>query len=187
MNRERRDRLRDAAIGVLADSGSRGLTHRAVDRAAELPIGTAKNYFPTRDALLRAVAERCDEHYRAVPTSEPSDRESLAAMLTGLLDDAAGPGSARVLAIHELRCEAARRPWLAEIVDGIVAADFTDLERAQRQAGLPVNAERAAAVTLALHGALAVLYSRGERAFEAAGLAEPDRFVRDLLETVYPS
>ncbi|WP_231509684.1 hypothetical protein [Streptosporangium roseum] len=43
----------------MAESGGRGLTHRAVDAAADVPPGTAKNYFPTRDALVRAVAERC--------------------------------------------------------------------------------------------------------------------------------
>ncbi|MFD9166899.1 TetR/AcrR family transcriptional regulator, partial [Streptomyces sp. NPDC059558] len=66
MNQDRRDRLRDAAIGVLAEAGGRGLTHRAVDAAATVPTGTAKNYFPTRDALLRGAAERCAEQYRAL-------------------------------------------------------------------------------------------------------------------------
>ncbi|MFJ3960663.1 TetR/AcrR family transcriptional regulator [Streptomyces sp. NPDC090036] len=66
MNQDRRDRLRDAAIAVLAEAGGRGLTHRAVDAAAGVPTGTAKNYFPTRDALLRGAAERCEEQYRAL-------------------------------------------------------------------------------------------------------------------------
>uniref|UniRef100_UPI0004C8F72E TetR/AcrR family transcriptional regulator n=1 Tax=Streptomyces sp. NRRL S-237 TaxID=1463895 RepID=UPI0004C8F72E len=66
MNQDRRDRLRDAAIAVLAREGGRGLTHRAVDSAAAVPTGTAKNYFPSRDALLRAAAERCAEQYHAL-------------------------------------------------------------------------------------------------------------------------
>ncbi|MFD3869863.1 TetR/AcrR family transcriptional regulator [Streptomyces sp. NPDC058623] len=73
MNQDRRDRLRDAAVDVLGGAGGRGLTHRAVDAAADVPAGTAKNYFPTREALLRAVAERCLEHYRAAaPTLGPT-------------------------------------------------------------------------------------------------------------------
>ncbi|WP_327261063.1 TetR family transcriptional regulator [Streptomyces sp. NBC_01232] len=82
MNQDRRDRLRDAAIAVLAEAGGRGLTHRAVDAAAGVPTGTAKNYFPTRDALLRGAAERCEEQYRA-----------LAAALAGPGD---GPGRENV-------------------------------------------------------------------------------------------
>lgn len=66
MNRDRRDRLRDAAIAVLAQEGGRGLTRRAADAAAAVPTGSAKNYFPTRDALVRGAAERCAEQYRAL-------------------------------------------------------------------------------------------------------------------------
>ena len=56
----RRDLLCDCAISVLAAEGGRGLTHRAVDRAAGVPEGTTKNYFPSRDALLGAAADRMD-------------------------------------------------------------------------------------------------------------------------------
>ncbi|CAM5696803.1 Mycothiol-dependent maleylpyruvate isomerase metal-binding domain-containing protein OS=Streptomyces violarus OX=67380 GN=FHS41_000525 PE=4 SV=1 [Streptomyces violarus] len=49
---DRRTVLADAAIGVLAEAGIRGLTHRAVDRAADLPAGTTSAYYRTRQALL---------------------------------------------------------------------------------------------------------------------------------------
>ncbi|HEX5298168.1 MAG TPA: TetR/AcrR family transcriptional regulator [Streptosporangiaceae bacterium] len=51
----------DAAIAVLAEHGARGLTHRAVDRAAGLPAGTTSNYARTRAALLTLVLARIDE------------------------------------------------------------------------------------------------------------------------------
>src|SRR5690606_3757177 len=57
-NPERRDRLGDAAIEVLASEGSRGLTHRAVDQRAGLPTGTTANYYRSRESLLTAAAER---------------------------------------------------------------------------------------------------------------------------------
>lgn len=53
----RRRRLLDAAVAVLAAEGLRGLTHRAVDRAASLPEGTCSAYLRTRSALQLAVAE----------------------------------------------------------------------------------------------------------------------------------
>jgi hypothetical protein len=46
--------IADAAIGLLAAEGMRGLTHRTVDRAADLPKGSTSYYFRTRQALLQA-------------------------------------------------------------------------------------------------------------------------------------
>ncbi|MFI6449557.1 TetR/AcrR family transcriptional regulator [Kitasatospora sp. NPDC050543] len=185
MNRDRRDRLRDAAIEVLAEAGGRGLTHRAVDTAADVPPGTTKNYFPTRDALLAAVAERCVELYRDVPGPAPTDRAGLAAMLRALLENVAGPGRARMLAYLELRAEAARRPRLGAVLDTVAIADFTAFERAQRAAGLPVTPQGAATVTLALHAAIPHLLAGSHDLLTAAGLDDLDRFARGLLDTVY--
>lgn len=58
---DRRTVLADAAIGVLADAGVRGLTHRAVDAAAGLPVGTTSAYLRTRQALLTALVRRLVE------------------------------------------------------------------------------------------------------------------------------
>ncbi|GAA3622499.1 hypothetical protein GCM10022419_130220 [Nonomuraea rosea] len=184
-NQDRRQRLQDAAIEVLADQGGRGLTHRAVDTAAAVPPGTAKNYFPTRQAVLRAAAERCVELYDEVPRPVPADRESLVALMGALLADVAGAGRTRLLAYLELQAEAARLPWLAAIVDGIAAADFAAFEQAQRAAGLPVTPERATAVTLALHGALPHLLAHAPRTLAATGLHDPQGFARDLLTATY--
>jgi DNA-binding transcriptional regulator YbjK len=185
VNQDRRDRLGDAAIEVLAADGGRGLTHRAVDAAAGLPPGTTKNYFPTRQSLLLAAAERCAELYLELPRPQVSDRPTLAAMMSTLLADVAGPGRLRMLAFLELQAEAARAPWLAAIVDRIATADFTAFEAAQRAAGLPVTPERAAAFTLAVHGAILHLLASGRRALATAGLDDPGHFTRDLLDALY--
>ncbi|MBQ1105705.1 TetR/AcrR family transcriptional regulator [Streptomyces anulatus] len=191
MNPDRRDRLRDAAVEVLARDGGRGLTHRAVDRAAEVPPGTAKNYFPTRDAVLRAVAERCLEQYLALTgqlaaTQGPTDREGLTVLFRSLLENVAGPGRSRLLAVLELQAEATRRPWLSGILDPMASGDFAGFELAQRSAGLPVTPQRAAVVTLALHAAIPHLLTNGPATLAASGLDDVDRFVRDLLNAVYP-
>lgn len=58
----RREQVLDAAVAVLVDDGTYGLTHRKVDARAGVPVGTTANYFPNRLALvkgiLRVVAER---------------------------------------------------------------------------------------------------------------------------------
>lgn len=191
MNPDRRDRLRDAAVEVLARDGGRGLTHRAVDRAAEVPPGTTKNYFPTRDAVLRAVAERCLEQYLALTgqlatAQGPTDREGLTVLFRSLLENVAGPGRSRLLAVLELQAEATRRPWLSGILDPMASGDFAGFELVQRSAGLPVTPQRAAVVTLALHAAIPHLLTNGPATLAAAGLDDVDRFVRDLLDAVYP-
>ncbi|MFE1416894.1 TetR/AcrR family transcriptional regulator [Streptomyces sp. NPDC085524] len=184
-NQDRRDRLRDAAVAVLAEAGGRGLTHRAVDAAAEVPTGTAKNYFPTRDALLRAVAERCLEQYLALTAGPPpGDAEQLAALLAGLLRNVAGPGRPRMVAYMELQTEATRRPWLAALLDPIGASDFAAHAHLLRAAGLPAGPETARALTLALHGAIPHLLAGAPGALAAAGLDDLDRFTRELLDAV---
>ncbi|MCX5197130.1 TetR family transcriptional regulator [Streptomyces sp. NBC_00249] len=192
MNQDRRDRLRDAAMTVLAEAGGRGLTHRAVDAAAAVPLGTAKNYFPNRDALLRAVAERCVERYRELAAGlagtgpGPSGRAELAAFLAGLLRDVAGPGRPRLLAYLELQTEATRRPWLAALLDPIGAADFAAYGHLLAGAGLPAGPERARALTLALHGAIPHLLAGAPQTLAAAGLEDLEGFTRRVLDTVCP-
>ncbi|MFB6812213.1 TetR/AcrR family transcriptional regulator [Streptomyces sp. NPDC056387] len=192
MNQDRRDRLRDAALTVLAEAGGRGLTHRAVDTAAAVPPGTAKNYFPTRESLLRAAAERCLEQYRGVAAGldgagpGPTDRTALAALVAGLLREVAGPGRPRVLAYLELRTEAARRPWLAALLDPIGASDFAAYERLLRSAGLPAGPERARTLTLAVHGAIPHLLAGAPDTLAAAGLDDLEGFARGVLACACP-
>lgn len=192
VNQDRRDRLRDAAIAVLAEAGGRGLTHRAVDAAADVPPGTAKNYFPTRDALLRAVAERCLEQYRALADRlagagpGPADRAGLAALLAGLLRDTAGAGRPRMVAYLELQTEATRRPWLAKLLDPIAAADFAAFGHLLAAAGLPAGPAHARALTLALHGAVLHLLTGAPDTRAAAGLDDLDAFTRGVLDRVCP-
>ncbi|GAA3723752.1 hypothetical protein GCM10022225_00770 [Plantactinospora mayteni] len=64
----RRDRfavITDAAIELVAELGMRGLTHRAVDARAGLPLGSTSAYFRTRKALIEAVVRRLADLDRA--------------------------------------------------------------------------------------------------------------------------
>ena len=57
----RRDVVTDSAIARVAEQGVRGLTHRAVDALAELPVGSTSNVYRTRDALITGIMERIGE------------------------------------------------------------------------------------------------------------------------------
>ena len=122
---ERRRKLCDAAIEVLAEHGSRGLTHGQVDRYAELPDGTTSYYYRTRAALLRGVGKRVAEIDVANLQSvidEPLDPLSPFAHLAQLtMMQADGPGLMLNRARHELLLGAVRDPDLAETSQDFVA------------------------------------------------------------------
>jgi DNA-binding transcriptional regulator YbjK len=113
----RREVLADAAITVLASSGGRGLTHRAVDRAAGVAEGSTSYYFRTRDSLLRAVVERLAALDTAtLPDHSGPGRSGLVEDITDLVEQVTGTGRDRLLARYELTLEATRRPDLAEVL-----------------------------------------------------------------------
>jgi DNA-binding transcriptional regulator YbjK len=122
---ERRRDLCDAAIRVLAEHGSRGLTHGQVDRVAGVPEGTTSYYYRTRAALLRGVGKRVAEIDVANLQSvidEPVDPRSPFAHLARLtMIQASGDGLMLNRARHELLLGATRDPGLAETSQVFVA------------------------------------------------------------------
>ena len=123
----RRALIADAAISTIARDGMRGLTHRAVDRAAGLPEGSASYYFRTRQALLQATVERLAEltstdmlssaaalDSTATPALPGRDLDVLAAVTAALIESWLTTGRERQLARYELSLEATRRPELRQ-------------------------------------------------------------------------
>ncbi|GAA4194855.1 hypothetical protein GCM10022252_39850 [Streptosporangium oxazolinicum] len=162
-NPARRRALTDAAIDLLAASGVHGVTHRAVEREAGLPTGTASNYFRSREALLVATAERVVELHLAdmdrAAERRPEGDADLVEMLTESLLTAATTLRHRYLAIFELQLEAARRPVLASALAGLqeVAVRFTAGHH--DQLGLRIARERVPALIALYGGALFALVS----------------------------
>ncbi|MEU4192689.1 TetR family transcriptional regulator [Kribbella sp. NPDC026611] len=153
-NTERRTRLADAGLAVLAEAGARGLTHRAVDAAAGLPAGTASNYFKTRDALLGALGERIFERL-APDEAPPSDKEPGLELMTDYVRDIVRRLLGRrelTLALLELRLEAARRPGLHEILSRTIQEGFAADVAFNASAGLPGGAEEIRLLHFAIDG-----------------------------------
>ncbi|MEL7974592.1 TetR family transcriptional regulator [Isoptericola sp. F-RaC21] len=180
-NPERRRALTDAAIALLVDAGVHGLSHRAVERAAGLPAGTAANYFPGREELLVATAQRVvDLHLadaRAATESsvaaeplgvhrhdERDERDARAEILERMTDllaasllDAATRHRDRYLAIAELQLEARRRPALAAALAGL-ATQASDLTAAMHaDTGLDVDPAAVPTLVLLYGGTLLTL------------------------------
>jgi AcrR family transcriptional regulator len=149
-NQRRRAALADAAIAMLAESGVHGVTHRAVEKRAGLPVGTASNYFRSREALLVAVAERVGELHHADmdraaeadrPTT-PSTRDRAVDLIARSLFEAATTYRDRYLAIFELRLESLRRPALAYALNGLLhrSVSFTTGHHAALGLDIPPEA-----------------------------------------------
>jgi DNA-binding transcriptional regulator YbjK len=116
---DRRELLADTAMRLIDEVGLAGVTHRAIDAAAGVPVGTTSNYFRTRAALYEAIAHRIlDQQLAALqvaPASTP-DLEGLIDALTAAIDAGNGPARNRYLARFELSLEAARNPRLAALM-----------------------------------------------------------------------
>jgi DNA-binding transcriptional regulator YbjK len=121
VTQDRRQLLARTALEVLATTGARGLTHRAVDTRAGLPAGSTSYYFRSRTALLGACVEDLAAQDHAdldvlAPLLAATDAEALGQVLADVLFRWLGADRARHLARYELSMEALRRPELADVL-----------------------------------------------------------------------
>ena len=119
------------ALDVIAEHGVAGATHRAIARAADVPLGSTSYHFASIDSLLAAaftvhadeVAAAMEQRMCAV-----RDREgALEALAAHLARDLLGSERGLVLAF-ELYVAAARRPALREVTQGWLLRSRTALE-----------------------------------------------------------
>ena len=169
----RRAVIADAAISTIARNGMRGLTHRAVDRVAGLPEGSASYYFRTRQALLQATVERLAElstadllgsaatldgtpalDSTAAPAPPGRDLDALAAFAADLVESWLTTGRERLLARYELALEATRRPELRQTLVDSGAAIRTVVADRFAAAGVREPHKRAADFTAFIDGLL---------------------------------
>jgi len=121
VEQERRQQIARTALHVLAEAGSRGLTHRAVDAAAGLPAGSTSYYFRSRAALLQAcVADLVAQDHADLDLMSPlvtaPDEDAVAGALADVLLRWLGADRWRHVARYELSMEAVRRPDLAAVL-----------------------------------------------------------------------
>lgn len=122
---DRRRIIASAAIAVVAESGARGLTHRAVDRRAGLPSGSTSYYLRTRRALVEAVgtelAARSRESVDAIGLREPQSGEEVdlrvaAGLVAAYLRQVLTVRRGEVMARHALSLEVRDDPELHRLL-----------------------------------------------------------------------
>ncbi|MBL7256883.1 TetR/AcrR family transcriptional regulator [Paractinoplanes lichenicola] len=159
-NPQRRDLLADAGLRVLARSGARGLTHRAVDQEAEVPAGTASNYFRSRDALFSGLGERI--FARLAPTDDDVARLEQRGSMADYLRDIVRRTTREpdlMRALFELRLEGARRPELGRMLAATLHRTYAEDVAFHASTGLPGGPFEIALLHYALDGLLFDLLS----------------------------
>ena len=155
----RRTEIADAAISTLARDGMRGLTHRAVDRAAGLPDGSVSYYFRTRRALLQATLERLVElditdmlASPGIPALPGRGLHAFADTTAIAVESWLTAGRERQLARYELTLEATRRPELRHALVAAGAGIRAMVARQFAAAGVRQPDQRAADFVAFLDG-----------------------------------
>ena len=156
-NPQRRGQILDAAIGILADVGVGGLTHRQVDDRAGLPAGTTSNYFRTRQALLEATAARTvDLHWQRVDALRaaigPLTPEGVKALMTQMISEPDEQARRYTLARFELFMEGTRRPELRPFLIELQAAAVKSATLIFEAAGFTPTAQQMDELSRLLNG-----------------------------------
>jgi TetR/AcrR family transcriptional regulator, regulator of biofilm formation and stress response len=129
---DRKTRIVDAAVEVIAEHGVAGTTHRRIAAAADVPLGSLTYHFAGLDDLLaqafRQHAERMsrayEAHFEGVRT-----REQFVDAVTDLIHGAVG-GDPRDWAVaYELYLAALRDPALRAVTESWMRTSRTVLER----------------------------------------------------------
>ena len=88
---ERRQRIIEAALHVIADSGMAACTHRSVAARADVPLGSMTYHFDSREALLEEafglLAAYMLDKWQAQLAGVDSPSQACAAIVDWLCDD----------------------------------------------------------------------------------------------------
>lgn len=127
----RKERIIEAAVGVLAEHGVAGTTHRLVARAADVPLGSLTYYFSSlqdlREQALRLHARRLSERYAAY-FDAVGTREGLIEAVTDLVHGQVGADAGDMVLACELYLAAMRNPALRAVTEARMRASRAVLE-----------------------------------------------------------
>lgn len=122
----RRALILDAALEVIADHGLEGVTHRAVAKAAGVPLSATSYFFTSMDDLIGAAVTRVGDTVLADVGSLVADASAspgrLEEYVDRLVDIVGSPRDRQIRVQFEAYLGTTRRPDLVEPVRRIVEA-----------------------------------------------------------------
>lgn len=129
---ERRDRIIDAALAVIAEGGVAGTSHRRVAEQADVPLGSMTYHFESMDELLREAftrfATRMSEQY-AARIEAAADLDALVETVVQLLHDDLTVSQNDLVIALELYTLAARQPAFRQLTHDWMRRSRQALER----------------------------------------------------------
>lgn len=129
---ERKARIVEAAVEVIAEYGVAGTTHRRIAAAADVPLGSLTYHFSGLDDLLaqafRRHAERMSRQYEA-HFQDVRTREQFVTAATDLIHGLADDDPRDWAVAYELYLAALRDPALRSVTESWMRTSRTVLER----------------------------------------------------------
>lgn len=129
---DRRDRIIDAGLDVIASVGVTGASHRRIAQAADVPLGSMTYHFSGMDELLREaltrfahrVSDRFEERLRTA-----RDRPQAVDAVVAVIADDVFSSPPELVLTHELYTLAARDPSFRDITVEWMGRSRAALER----------------------------------------------------------
>ncbi|MCX4696960.1 TetR/AcrR family transcriptional regulator [Streptomyces sp. NBC_01408] len=116
---DRRERITEVAVELIAERGLEGLTHRAIAERADVSLSSTTYHFADREALIRAALERAADRFAGFVRSwaeeySTAGPERIAEALADSVMACLGEGRTNAIVEYELHTAALRRPDLRE-------------------------------------------------------------------------
>ncbi|MFI7602747.1 TetR/AcrR family transcriptional regulator [Actinoplanes sp. NPDC049681] len=129
---DRRSRIIDVTVDIIAEHGVAGTTHRRIAAAADVPLGSLTYHFDGLNDLLtqafRRHAERMSVSYAAA-FAEVRTPEDFVDAVTDLIHSDADADSRDWAVAYELYLAALRDPALRQVTESWMRASRSVLER----------------------------------------------------------
>src|SRR5689334_5195524 len=129
---DRKSRIIDVTVDIIAEHGVAGTTHRRIAAAADVPLGSLTYHFDGLDDLLAQAfcrhAERMSRSYAAA-FAEVRTLDQFVDAVTDLIHTDADADSRDWAVAYELYLAALRDPALREVTESWMRTSRTVLER----------------------------------------------------------
>ncbi len=181
----RQEVVADAGLHVLATEGMRGLTHRAVDEAANLPAGSCSNVFRSRAELIGGLADRIyqrltpSEEYLTEQAEAAPTKEQWRRLMCDLVDRARAQPELHI-AMLELRLEATRRSELVDPLSDVVRRSLEADLTFHDASGLAGGRDEIVLLHLAIGGLINELLTLPD----ALGIVDHHAVTSDLVDRI---
>ncbi|ASU77594.1 TetR family transcriptional regulator [Actinopolyspora erythraea] len=129
---QRRERIIDAALDLIAEEGIANVSHRRVAARAGVPLGSMTYHFGGLEQLLREAFGRFAERIVALFDSylaAPADQEQAREAVTDLVHELSEGNQRYLVLTQELYTLAARQPAYRELTEEWMRRSRVHLER----------------------------------------------------------